>query len=136
MFKLHKFNKSKQELLLETLNNTYKLFDIPINSKYIYNSKENLHYYNCLSKDCIIPMYCIEKSNRLLDINNWQITIDYTEGIENEIVYSYKALYEDFDDSIIEQNDGNFFNGLPTIPGHVCRRENRGCRPAPGLPGV
>ena len=39
------------------------------------------------------------------------------EGIENEIVYSYKALYEDFDDSIIEQNDGNFFNGLPTIPG-------------------
>ena len=37
------------------------------------------------------------------------------EGIENEIVTFYKTLYENFDESIIEQDDAEFFNNLPKI---------------------
>ena len=48
------------------------------------------------------------------------------QGIEEEIVDFYKNLYETYDESIVTQDDNEFFNNLPTISGageaSICER--------------
>ena len=51
-----------------------------------------------------------------IERNNGQI-INKEEEIETEVVNFYKELYEDFDASIIENNDQDFFQGLEPVSG-------------------